>query len=57
MEGLGRPNFVDYFTAFRLIDPQGIRWNMKIYFDKLFDIFEGIINQRLQSKSSEATIY
>ncbi|KAJ9680874.1 hypothetical protein PVL29_020012 [Vitis rotundifolia] len=55
MEGLGRPNFVDYFPAFRLIDPQGIRWNMKIYFDKLFYIFDGIINQRLQSKTSSAS--
>ena len=55
MEGVGRPNFVDYFPAFRLIDPQGIRWNMKIYFNKLFDIFDGIINQRLQSKTSSAS--
>ena len=55
MEGIGRPNFVDYFPAFRLIDPQGIRWNMNIYFDKLFDIFDGIINQRLQSKTSSAS--
>ena len=55
MEDAGRPNFADYFPAFKLIDPQGIRRNLKIHVDKLIHIFEGIINQRLQSKGSSAS--
>ena len=49
--GLGRLNFADYFPAFRLIDLQGRRREMKIHFDKLLDTFDGIIDQRLKSEA------
>ncbi|KAF3954453.1 hypothetical protein CMV_020201 [Castanea mollissima] len=48
----GRPNIADYFPALRLIDPQGVRKRTRIYFSKLFGIFDGIINQRLQLRAS-----
>ncbi|KAM3701816.1 hypothetical protein ACJW31_05G203800 [Castanea mollissima] len=48
----GRPNIADYFPALRFIDPQGVRKRTRIYFSKLFGIFDGIINQRLQLRAS-----
>ncbi|KAK7814619.1 ferruginol synthase, partial [Quercus suber] len=48
----GRPNIADYFPALRLIDPQGVRKRTSIYFTKLFGIFDGIFNQRLQLRAS-----
>ena len=48
----GRPNIADYFPALRLIDPQGVRKRIRIYFSKVFGIFDGIINQRLQLRAS-----
>ncbi|KAL6322527.1 hypothetical protein AAG906_009829 [Vitis piasezkii] len=54
MEEIGRLNVADYFPVFRLLDPQGIRRAMKIYFTKLSDIFYGIIDQRLKSEASSA---
>ena len=55
MEEAGKPNFADYFPAFRLIDPQCIQRNMKVHFGKLIDIFDGLITQRVQSKASSAS--
>ena len=55
MEGIGRPNLADYFPTLRLIDPQGIRRKMNVYFDKLFDIFNGIISERLQYSKASST--
>ena len=51
MEKIGRLNFEDYFPVFKLIDPQGIRRAMKVYFSKFSDVFHGIINQRLESEA------
>ncbi|KAG6734191.1 hypothetical protein I3842_01G261500 [Carya illinoinensis] len=58
MEEDGRPNIADYFPALRLFDPQGTRRRMTAYTAKLFEILDGIINERLQlratSKASNA---
>ena len=55
MEGIGKPNLANYFPTLRLIDPQGIRGKMNVYFDKLFDIFDGIISERLQYSKASST--
>ncbi|XP_059634041.1 cytochrome P450 76T24-like [Cornus florida] len=52
MELAGKPNIADYFPLLKLIDPQSVRRQMKFYFEKLLEVFEGIINQRLQSRAS-----
>nr|POE56154.1 geraniol 8-hydroxylase [Quercus suber] len=54
-EEAGRPNIADYFPALRLIDPQGVRKRTRIYFSKVFGIFDGIINQRLQLRASKGS--
>nr|POF06643.1 geraniol 8-hydroxylase [Quercus suber] len=51
-EEAGRPNIADYFPALRLIDPQGVRKRVRIYFSKVFGIFDGIIKERLQLRAS-----
>lgn len=52
MQNLGKPNIADYFPALSYIDPQGIFGKVKLYFGKMFDIFDNFIEQRLQERSS-----
>ncbi|EXC06133.1 Cytochrome P450 76C2 [Morus notabilis] len=48
LEELGKPNLTDYFPFLRWIDPQGIRRRTNVHFRKMLDLFDHIINQRLQ---------
>ncbi|KAF9625274.1 hypothetical protein IFM89_020860 [Coptis chinensis] len=50
MEGIARPNIVDYFPLLRPFDPQGARRRATILFKKYDTIFETIIDKRIQSK-------
>ncbi|KAF8380389.1 hypothetical protein HHK36_027874 [Tetracentron sinense] len=52
MEEIARPNIADFFPVLRMIDPQGIRRRLSIYFGKLFEVFDGMIDQRLKSRAS-----
>ncbi|CAA2978654.1 ferruginol synthase-like [Olea europaea subsp. europaea] len=52
MECAGSPNIADYFPLLKYFDPQGISRRTKFYFEKLFAIFDGIIDQRLQSRGT-----
>ncbi|WCJ23096.1 Cytochrome P450 76T24 [Euphorbia peplus] len=56
MEEWGKPNLADYFPLLRIMDLQGIRRRSKRGFSRLFEIFHRIIRERLQLKSSSATI-
>ncbi|KAK4418736.1 cytochrome [Sesamum alatum] len=49
MKCIGSPNFADYFPVLKSVDPQGIFKQTKIYFEKLFAIFDGIIDEKLKS--------
>ncbi|KAG8486733.1 hypothetical protein CXB51_020245 [Gossypium anomalum] len=50
-EELGKPNFVDYFpTLLDNLDLQGIRRRMSIHFEKLMNIFDKLIDERLELK-------
>ncbi|XP_024027597.1 geraniol 8-hydroxylase [Morus notabilis] len=48
VEELGKPNLTDYFPFLRWSDPQGIRRRTNVHFRKMLDLFDHIINQRLQ---------
>ncbi|KAL3743162.1 hypothetical protein ACJRO7_018460 [Eucalyptus globulus] len=48
----GKPNIADYFPVLKKIDPQGSRRRMKMYFGKLLDLFEGLIQKRLQMRAT-----
>ncbi|CAI9112543.1 OLC1v1013004C1 [Oldenlandia corymbosa var. corymbosa] len=49
----GTPNVVDFFPLLRLLDPQGNRRRMSSHFSKVFQMFKGIITERL-SESRES---
>ncbi|GAB4830792.1 hypothetical protein Ancab_040198 [Ancistrocladus abbreviatus] len=48
---VGKPNFADYFPVLKRIDPQRIRRHVKIYYKKLMDLFNKMIDQRLQVRN------
>ncbi|OMO80993.1 Cytochrome P450 [Corchorus olitorius] len=47
-EELGKPNFGDFFLIFKNLDLQGIRRRMTIHFGKLINLFDRIIDKRLE---------
>ncbi|KAG4400552.1 hypothetical protein GLYMA_07G083000v4 [Glycine max] len=53
MEEAGRPNVVDFFPIFRLLDPQGARRRMSGYFRKLIAFFDGLVEERLRLRALE----
>ncbi|KAF7844725.1 geraniol 8-hydroxylase-like [Senna tora] len=53
MEEVGRPNVVDFFPIFGLLDPQRVRARMKGYAGKLIEFLDGIIDERLRLGASE----
>ncbi|KAI3444657.1 hypothetical protein Pfo_001322 [Paulownia fortunei] len=53
MKCVGSPNFADYFPVLKSADPQGILRETKIYFEKLFAIFDGIIDEKLKSRGEK----
>ncbi|KAF7134649.1 hypothetical protein RHSIM_Rhsim08G0107900 [Rhododendron simsii] len=48
MVEVGKPNLVDYFPALAKIDPQGVRSRMTDYFEKMFELFGRLIDERLE---------
>ncbi|KAH1106309.1 hypothetical protein J1N35_010077 [Gossypium stocksii] len=53
-EELGKPNFGDYFpTLLDNLDLQGIRRRMSIHFGKLMNIFDKLIDERLELKKMD----
>ncbi|XP_075640071.1 geraniol 8-hydroxylase-like [Castanea sativa] len=56
MEEAGKQNLGDYFAILKKVDIQGIWQRMTIYFGKMLDLFDGIVNQRLQFRKSPSSI-
>ncbi|XP_034201393.1 geraniol 8-hydroxylase-like [Prunus dulcis] len=52
MEGAGSPNVGDFFPVLRKIDPQGIRRRMIKHFNKMEQLFDRMISQRLASRKA-----
>ncbi|KAL1817334.1 hypothetical protein DCAR_0521762 [Daucus carota subsp. sativus] len=48
----GKPNLVDFFPIFKWIDPQGVNRRVAGYCEKLLELFDGLINERLELKRS-----
>ncbi|GMN26469.1 hypothetical protein TIFTF001_040857 [Ficus carica] len=55
IEEMGRPNIADSFPFLKMIDPQGIRKRNNIYFRKMLDLFDTIINQRSKLGAKSAS--
>jgi len=56
MEEAGKPNVSDFFPILRPLDPQGVHAKMTNYMKKLCDIFDGIIEERINSRSTKADV-
>ena len=52
VELAGKPNLADFFPILKPLDPQGLVRKGNVYGKKLLTIFDRIINQRLQLRSS-----
>nr|WJK44486.1 geraniol-10-hydroxylase 1 [Camptotheca acuminata] len=52
MEEAGKPNLVDYFPVLKKIDPQGLRRGLTIHFGMVIELFDDLINQRLELKNT-----
>ncbi|KAH0739214.1 hypothetical protein KY290_037919 [Solanum tuberosum] len=48
IDEMGNPNLVDFFPILEKIDLQGIRRRTTIHIGKLFKLFDGLINERLE---------
>ncbi|GAB4834283.1 hypothetical protein Ancab_039964 [Ancistrocladus abbreviatus] len=48
----GKPNFADYFPTLKRLDPQRIRRRMEAHFQKMMNLFNSMIDQRLQARKS-----
>ncbi|KAL3517036.1 hypothetical protein ACH5RR_023938 [Cinchona calisaya] len=55
MKNVGVPNLSDYFPILQFVDLQGIKRETKYYFQKCFDIFDDIIDERLQVRGQSAS--
>lgn len=51
MKCIGTPNIADYFPFLKRFDPQGIGKETRVYFQKYFDIFDSIIDEKLKSRN------
>ncbi|CAO2824458.1 unnamed protein product [Amaranthus hypochondriacus] len=49
MEEVGRPNVSDFIPILRCFDLQGVYKRNSVYFNKMLDMFEEIINERLKT--------
>ncbi|EXB94995.1 Cytochrome P450 76C4 [Morus notabilis] len=56
IDELGKPNLADFFPFLRKIDPQGIRRRTDFHFRKMLDLFDCIINERLQLREVSGSV-
>ncbi|KAK7343924.1 hypothetical protein VNO77_13055 [Canavalia gladiata] len=53
LKATGTPNLVDYFPVLRIFDPQGIRRHTSNYIDKLFDVLDPMIDERMKLREDK----
>ncbi|OWM73533.1 geraniol 8-hydroxylase-like [Punica granatum] len=56
MAEVGKPNLADYFPVLRRMDPQGVRRRTTGYNWRMFDVFDRIINDRLQVREVPGSV-
>ncbi|CAN4079609.1 unnamed protein product [Withania somnifera] len=55
MEEAGKSNLADYFHVLKRMDPQGIRRRIGKHFGKLLQQIQGLINERLDQRTTTTT--
>lgn len=53
MKIMGKPNLANYFPSLEFLDIQGIRKEMKVCSERLFQIFQGLVDARIAERSSQ----
>ncbi|KAM0072422.1 putative geraniol 8-hydroxylase [Helianthus debilis subsp. tardiflorus] len=48
----GKPNITDFFPIFKLFDPQGLVRRGNVHGNRILALFDNVINQRLQTRST-----
>ncbi|KAJ4824883.1 hypothetical protein Tsubulata_007190 [Turnera subulata] len=56
MDELGKPNLADYFPILRHLDLQGLQRRIETNGEKLFDLYDRIINERMESRRMEGYV-
>lgn len=51
MEIMGKPNLANYFPSIKYLDLQGIKEEMKVCSERLFSVFQGLIDARIAERS------
>ncbi|KAJ1391216.1 Cytochrome P450 [Sesbania bispinosa] len=51
MKEVGTPNLADFFPILKTVDPQGVKRRTASYATKMMDIFQSMIDQRLNLRS------
>ena len=50
MEEAAKPNFGDYFALLKRFDVQGIKKKQSVHFDRIFDVLEQMIDERIDEQ-------
>lgn len=53
MKIMGKPNLANYFPSLEFLDLQGSRKEMKVCSERLFQVFQGLIDARIAERSSQ----
>ncbi|KAL3754000.1 hypothetical protein ACJRO7_001274 [Eucalyptus globulus] len=56
MVEVGKPNLADYFPVLKKIGPRGPKHRLEAHFKKIFDIFDDLIQRRLQLRMDTGSI-
>ncbi|KAI6702241.1 hypothetical protein NL676_011377 [Syzygium grande] len=51
----GKPNVTNFFPVPKKIDPQGSRHRMEVYHGQMFDLFDKVIQKRLQLRATPSS--
>ncbi|OMO57843.1 Cytochrome P450 [Corchorus olitorius] len=55
VETAGKPNLSDYFPVLKRFDLQGMRKHARVYYDRMHEIFDELIDKRMEARASDST--
>ncbi|OMO57845.1 Cytochrome P450 [Corchorus olitorius] len=55
VETAGKPNLSDYFPVLKRFDLQGLRKHARVSYDRMHEIFDELIDKRMEARASDST--
>ncbi|OMO57846.1 Cytochrome P450 [Corchorus olitorius] len=55
VETARKPNLSDYFPVLKRFDLQGMRKHARVYYDRMHEIFDELIDKRMEARASDST--